>query len=147
MNISCCRAEEQTLCHTQWPLRIRSATFRALDCCTTLVNEEKKKKLSWLFSLFKHYNTHNSLGVKTCSWFSQICFFFSADDFLRFLSNLVFGSSVTLQNVGVEILKVVYIWRNVAVYLQILWKGIFLFSVHIGYLYLLQLCTVKCSLF
>lgn len=76
--------------------------FGALYCCTTI--DERRKEQTFMISFFffffsKHYKAHNSLGVKTCSLFSQICFSFAVDFLfcLFFPSNLVFGSSVTLQ--------------------------------------------------
>lgn len=90
--------------------RRASETARRFLALSTAVRPQVKEERETLrllcVSLFKHYNTQNSSGVKTCSLFSQICFWVFnlcfAVDFLLFLSNLVFGSGVTEQ----EILKV-----------------------------------------
>lgn len=54
--------------------------FGALYCCTTMSERRKEKLLVFVFFSSKHYNTHNSLGEKTCSLFSQISFFFCCFD-------------------------------------------------------------------
>lgn len=131
---SCWRAGKRQCGTASEPSEPRCTLQVRSNCCTTVSEGRTENKTSWFF-LSKHYNAQNSLGVETCSLFSQICFLSSS--FLSSPSNLVFGSSVTLQtsvcwrwnsqgNIIVYILR-----RNVAAYLQILGKrNIFIFCTY-----------------
>lgn len=85
------------------------------------------------------------LKREECSSFSLFLLFEVFVGFFCSFFNLVFGRGVTL-------LRRVWFGENLSegdvVYIYCLFtKQIFLFDVHISVLCLLQLCTVKCSLF
>lgn len=150
---SCCKAEER---HGLWSSVVNTVLVDythlcAFACvfmhCPATRGSERHTNLH---QSFLHTSPSALWQVESAA--CSICFYRLEFIFLGcFFFNLVFGCGVTLWRVWGNRWdgNTVYIYRgegNVVAYLQLLFKEIFLFDVHISVLCLLQLCTVKRSL-